>query len=130
MNAALPSPSGMFIAPVPANIPAAQPKQRRNGRKSMSRRSGQNGTIVVQSGFYRVRWRMDTEGQEERINMTAKVAPVVLEKEGKPKPPSPEVRRKAKEIVGESGANSSNTSTALFLVKERFESKRKSICGG
>jgi hypothetical protein len=62
--------------------------------------------------------------------MTAKVAPVVLEKEGKPKPPSPEVRRKAKEIVGESGANSSNTSTALFLVKERFESKRKSICGG
>ena len=38
--------------------------------------------------------------------MTAKVAPVVLEKEGKPKPPSTEVRRKAKEIVGESGANS------------------------
>jgi hypothetical protein len=65
----------------------------------MSRRSGQNGTIVIQSGFYRVRWRMDTEGQEEWINMTTKVAPVVLDKEGEPKPPSPEVRRKEKEIV-------------------------------
>jgi hypothetical protein len=54
----------------------------------MSRRSGQNGTIVVQSGFYGVRWRIDSEGQDERINMTAKVAPVVLDKEGKPKPPS------------------------------------------
>ena len=72
----------------------------------MNRRSGQNGTIVIQSGFYRVRWRMDVEGQEERINMTAKIAPVVLDKEGKPKPPSPEIRRKAREIVEQSGANS------------------------
>jgi len=72
----------------------------------MLRRSGQNGTIVVQSGFYRVRWRIDAEGQEERVNMTAKVAPVVLDKEGNPKPPSPEVRRKAREIAEQSGANS------------------------
>jgi len=62
--------------------------------------------------------------------MTAKVAPVVLEKEGKPKPPSTEVRRKAKEIVGESGANSKQHFNRVVLVKERFESKRKSICGG
>ena len=120
MNPTLPNPSGMFIAPVPANIPAAQPKQRRNGRKSMSRRSGQNGTIVVQSGFYRVRWRMDTEGQEERINMTAKVAPVVLDKEGKPKPPSPEVRRKAKEIVEESGANSKQHFNRVVIGEVAF----------
>jgi integrase len=72
----------------------------------MLRRSGQNGTIVAQSGFYRVRWRIDVEGQEERVNMTAKVAPVVLDKEGNPKPPSPEIRRKAREIVEQSGANS------------------------
>jgi hypothetical protein len=46
----------------------------------MNRRSGQNGTIVIQSGWYRVRWRMDVEGQQERINMTAKIAPVVIDK--------------------------------------------------
>jgi hypothetical protein len=72
----------------------------------MLRRSGQNGTIVVQSGFYRVRWRMDSAGQQERINMTAKVAPVVLDREGKPRPASPQIRRMAREIVEQSGANS------------------------
>src|SRR5216684_3337745 len=55
--------------PLPADdqagiLSTAQPKRRRNGRKSMSRRSGQNGTIVIQSGWYRVRWRMDVEHQE------------------------------------------------------------------
>jgi hypothetical protein len=47
-----------------------QPKRRRKGRKSMNRRKGQNGTVVIQSGWYRVRGRMDIEGQEERIYMT------------------------------------------------------------
>jgi len=72
----------------------------------MRRRSGQNGTVVIQSGFYRVRWRMDVDGQEARINMSQIIAPVVLDKDGNPKPPSPEIRRKAKEIVEQSGANS------------------------
>src|SRR5262249_38131560 len=47
-----------------------QPKRRRKGRKSMNRRKGQNGTVVIQSGWYRVRWRMDVEGK-----MTAGIAP-------------------------------------------------------
>jgi len=72
----------------------------------MRRRSGQNGTIVIQSGWYRVRWRQDIEGQQERINMTAKIAPAAFDKEGKPKPASPEIRRKARELVEQSGANS------------------------
>jgi len=38
--------------------------------------------------------------------MTAKIAPVVLDEKLKPKPPSPEVRRKAREIVEQSGAKS------------------------
>src|SRR5262249_41064353 len=71
----------------------------------MRRRSGQNGTVVIQSGFYRVRWRMDVDGQEARINMSQIIAPVVLDKDGNPKPPSPGIRRKAKEIVEQSGAN-------------------------
>jgi hypothetical protein len=49
---------------------------------------------------------LDIEGQHERINMTAKIAPVVLDEKLKPKPPSPEVRRKAREIVEQSGAKS------------------------
>jgi hypothetical protein len=38
----------------------------------MNRRKGQNGAVVIQSGWYRVRWRMDIEGQEERIHMSEK----------------------------------------------------------
>lgn len=91
----------------------------------MSRRSGQNGTIVIQSGSYRVRWRMDVEGQEERINMTAKIAPVVLDKEGKPKPPSPEIRRKAREIVEQSGANSKEHFDLVVLGGISFRQQSK-----
>jgi integrase len=91
----------------------------------MLRRSGQNGTIVVQSGFYRVRWRIDVEGQEERVNMTAKVAPVVLDKEGNPKPPSPEVRRKAREIVEQSGANSKQQFNRVVLGGVTFREQAK-----
>jgi hypothetical protein len=49
---------------------------------------------------------MDVEGQEERINMNEKVAPVVFDRSGNPKPPSIDVLRKAREIVEKSGANS------------------------
>ena len=86
-----------------ANPPiSSKPRNRGNdgiGRKLMRRRSGQNGTIVIQSGWYRVRWRMDVEGQKQRINMTRKIAPVVFDREGNPKPASPhEIQRKAKGI--------------------------------
>jgi hypothetical protein len=33
----------------------------------MSRRSGQTGNIVVAGKWYRVRWREDVEGQEQRF---------------------------------------------------------------
>jgi hypothetical protein len=51
---------------------------------------------------------MDVAGQQERINMTTKIAPIVFDKDGNPKPASPEIRRKAREIVEQSGANSKN----------------------
>jgi len=56
----------------------------------MSRRNGQNGTIVIAGNWYRVRWRMDVKGQERRVYMNEKVAPVVFDKNGTPKPPSVE----------------------------------------
>jgi len=93
----------------------------------MNRRSGQNGTIVVQSGWYRVRWRMDVEGQEQRINMSEKVAPVVFDKSGIPKPPSPTVQRMAREIVGRSGANSKEHFDHVVLGVETFKERAEAF---
>lgn len=109
-------PPAVDTASSPAII-APQPKQRRNGRKSMSRRSGQNGSIVVQSGFYRVRWRMDTKGQKERINMTAKVAPVVFDKEGKTNPRHLKFGAGQRRSSSNPAQTRSNTSTVLLSVK-------------
>ena len=89
----------------------------------MSRRSGQNGTVVIQSGWYRVRWRMDVESQEERINMSEKVAPVVLDKNGNSKPPSQGIRRIAREIVERSGANSKERFEQVVLGVETFRER-------
>jgi integrase len=91
----------------------------------MNRRSGQNGTIVVQSGYYRVRWRMDVDGQAERMNMSEKLAPVVLDKEGKPKPASQAVRRMARDIVERSGANSEERFNRVVLGEVNFRDQAK-----
>jgi len=86
----------------------------------MSRRSGQNGTVVSQAGWYRVRWRQDVEGQEQRQQMSEKIMPVVFDKKGNPKPPSPEVRRMARAIVERSGANSKEHFDHVVLGAETF----------
>jgi integrase len=106
-------------------IGEAQPKRRRKGRKSMSRRSGQNGTVVIAGNWYRVRWRMDAEGQEKRINMSAKIAPVVFDKNGEPKLPSAEVERKAREIVEKSGANSEQHFNRVVLGEVSLRDQAK-----
>jgi integrase len=106
-------------------IAEAQPKRRRKGRKSMSRRSGQNGTVIIAGNWYRVRWRMDVEGQEKRINMSEKVAPVVFDRNGEPKLPSAEVERKAREIVEKSGANSEQRFNRVVLGEVSFRDQAK-----
>jgi hypothetical protein len=80
----------------------------------MSRRSAQNGTLVIAGNWYRVRWCIDAEGQEKRIYMSEKVAPVVFDRNGEPKLPSAEVERKAREIVEKSGGNSASRLTMLL----------------
>ena len=106
-------------------IAEAQPKRRRKGRKSMSRRNGQNGTIVIAGNWYRVRWRMDVEGQERRINMSEKIVPVVFDRNGVPKLPSAEVERKAREIVEKSGANSEQRFNRVVLGEVSFRDQAK-----
>lgn len=93
----------------------ALPKRRRKGRKSMNRRRGQNGTVVIRAGWYRVRFRLDVTGQEERVYMSEKVAPVAFDKEGNPRPPSQQVRRMARGIVERSGANSEEQFNRVVL---------------
>ena len=104
-------------------VSEAQPKRRRRGQKSMKRRSGQNGTVVIQAGWYRVRWRQDIEGQEQRQQMNEKITPVVFNKKGNPTPPSPEVRRMAREIVERSGANSKEHFDHVVLGVETFKER-------
>jgi hypothetical protein len=114
------TPSSAFQLDAQSGIIAeAQPQRRRRGQKSMSRRSGQNGTVVV-GNWYRVRWRMDVEGQNERIKMSEKVAPAVFDRNGKPKLASAEVERKAREIVEKSGANSEQRFNRVVLGEVAF----------
>jgi hypothetical protein len=44
----------------------------------MSRRSGQNGTLIKQTGWWRVRFRLDHPGVDERKHVSVKVAPVSM----------------------------------------------------
>ena len=104
-------------------IAEAQPKRRRRGRKSMNRRKGQNGTVVITGNWYRVRWRLDVEGQEKRINMNEKVAPVVFDRNGNPKPPSMDVLRRARDIVEKSGANSEEHFNRIVLGEITFRNQ-------
>jgi integrase len=91
----------------------------------MSRRSGQNGTVVIAGNWYRVRWRIDVEGQGKRINMSEKVAPVVFDRYGEPKLPSAEVERKARQIVEKSGANSEQRFNRVVLGEVSFRDQAK-----
>jgi len=106
----------MFVEPLPLGlrrsttltyghdadtIRPATAEQRRRG-KSMSRRSGQAGTIVKQGGWYRVRFRIDVPGQHERKQMSVKICPI----SGPELLTKPERERRKVEIVNSFGANS------------------------
>jgi hypothetical protein len=68
---------------------------------------------------------MDVEGQQKRINMNEKVAPVIFDKSGKPKPPCSDVLRKAREIVEKSGANSEERFNRVVLGESTFRHQAK-----
>jgi integrase len=97
----------------------AQPKRRREGRKSMSRRSGQAGNLVKQSGWWRVRFRLDQPGTEKRKQMSLKVAPVGMRLSRS------ELERRAKEIVHDAGANSEERFNQVVLGEATFREQAK-----
>jgi integrase len=97
----------------------AQPKRRREGRKSMSRRSGQSGNLVKQSGWWRVRFRLDQPGTEQRKQMSLKIAPVGMRLSRS------ELERRAKEIVHHAGANSEERFNQVVLGEATFREQAK-----
>jgi len=50
--------------------------EKRTGRKSMSRRSGQNGSVQKDGNWYVVRFWKDVEGQEKRQRVREKICPI------------------------------------------------------
>jgi integrase len=81
---------------------------KRTGRKSMSRRSGQDGCIQRDGNWYVVRFWKDVAGQEKRQRVWEKICPV----SGPGKISASERKRRAKEIIAASGAD-----TAEFFEK-------------
>jgi integrase len=116
-------PLSLTFEPDIQNIRPATAERRRRG-KSMSRRSGQVGTIVKEGGWYRVRFRIDIPGQYERAQKSIKICPVsgpeLLTK-------SERVRRKV-EILNSFGANSVehfNTVKAIAMGQTFREQAKK-----
>jgi integrase len=97
----------------------AQPKRRREGRKSMKRRSGQSGTLVRQSGWWRVRFRLDQPGIDKRKQMSLKVAPVSMRLS------RPELDRRARKIVQDAGANSEERFNQIVLGDVTFREQAR-----
>jgi len=68
---------------------------------------------------------LDGQGQQARVNMSEKLAPVVLDKDGNPKPASQAVRRSAREIFERSGANSEERFNRVVLGEASFRDQTK-----
>ena len=85
----------------------------------MSRRSGQSGNLVKQSGWWRVRFRLDQSGTEKRKQMSLKIAPVGMRLSRS------ELERRAKEIVHNAGANSEERFNQVVLGEATFREQAK-----
>src|SRR5580704_19652680 len=75
--------------------------EKRTGRKSMSRRSGQNGCIQEDGNWYVVRFWKDVAGQQKRKRVRERICPT----SGAGKLSASERKRRAKEIIEASGAD-------------------------
>ena len=84
-----------------STMSAVASDQRRKGRKSMSRRSGQKGQVVKKGSVWHVRFYVDLPGQEARQRKSVPVGPCV----GPNKLTKAEAQRKGAEVVGSLGVN-------------------------
>ena len=82
-------------------VPATPDDLARTGRKSMSRRSGQSGSIQKEGNWYVVRYWRDVAGEEKRQRVYERICPV----SGPAKLSASERERKAKGIIAASGVD-------------------------
>src|SRR5947199_632801 len=100
-------PSTAMAVPLPNSTshvtmaPATPDDLARIGRKSMSRRSGQSGSIQKEGNWYVVRYWKDVAGQEKRKRVYERICPI----SGPGKLSASERERKAKEIIAASGVD-------------------------
>src|SRR5713226_4582910 len=73
----------------------------RLGRRSMSRRSGQSGSVERKGEHYVVRFWEDIAGQEQRVHRSVRICPV----SGPASMTNPEREHRARDIIQESGAD-------------------------
>src|ERR1700741_5609707 len=87
--------------PAEYTVPQATPAKRKRG-KSLSRRTGQDGHIEKAGRWFVVRFWKDIPGQERRMHVRERICPIsgpgLLSKS--------ERKRKAREIIQKSGADS------------------------
>src|ERR1700730_3080933 len=96
------SKKALMLRHVVGTVANATPEKRARIGKSMSRRSGQRGSIQQDGNWYVVRFWKDVTGQEKRQRVREKICPI----SGPGKLSASERERKAKEIITASGADS------------------------
>jgi integrase len=94
-------PYSQLLCPYVADTFVTATPEKRTGRKSMSRRSGQNGCIQEDGNWYVVRFWKDVAGQQKRQRVRERICPT----SGAGKLSSSERKRRAKEIIEASGAD-------------------------
>jgi integrase len=104
---------------IKVKLSKAQPEQQET-RKSMSRRSGQSGNLVKQGRWWRVRFRLDQPGVQNRKQVSVKVALVSS------KLTHSELERRGKDIVEKAGANSEDRFNQVVLGEVTFKEQATS----
>jgi integrase len=94
-------PDSQLLCPYVVDTFVKATPEKRTGRKSMSRRSGQNGCIQEDGNWYVVRFWKDVAGQQKRQRVRERICPT----SGAGKLSASERKRRAKEIIEASGAD-------------------------
>src|SRR6202453_3833356 len=94
-------PESQLLCPYVVDTFVKATPEKRTGRKSMSRRSGQNGCIQEDGNWYVVRFWKDVAGQQKRQRVRERICPT----SGAGKLSASERKRRAKEIIEASGAD-------------------------
>jgi integrase len=103
-------------------VSSAIPPRRRKRGRCMSRRRGQTGSISKNGKWWTVRFWKDVPGQEERVYMREKICPT----SGPGLLTASARKRKAKEIIAESGADKPETLQESIASVQSMTFRRQS----